>query len=274
MPRLSLTLTALACLVIGFLAFGAGWQYGTPEPPPSVPAAKEERLERLNERVDRLAERLDEEVARHAALEERLASALEERPLAPARESTRPAHRAVNPVRASRSASGFDPEALLAAGFFQRDVEAYAETRDDVELRRLALRDRATREGWMQTPRYATESRDLSAELVAAREAYGEEFSDWALFASGQPNRLGIGDVISGSPAAAAGLEPGDILESYAGSRIQAVSDLHELTVAGRAGESTPIEVRRDGSLLRLTIPRGPLGVRVNPIRQEPPPPR
>lgn len=272
MPRLSLALTALACLVIGLLAFGAGWKRGKPGTPRDEPTVKEDRLERLNERVDRLAERLDEEAARHAALEERLTSALEERPVDPGRGSATPAHRVANPMREARPASGFDPEPLLAAGFFQRDVEAYAEALDDVELRRLALRDRAAREGWIQTPRYAAESRDLSAELVAAREAYGEEFSDWALFASGQPNRLRIGDVISGSPAAAAGLEPGDILERYADSRILALADLHELTIAGRSGETTSIEVLRNGSVFRFTIPRGPLGVRVDPTHQEPPP--
>ncbi|MBW2245439.1 MAG: hypothetical protein JRH01_26050, partial [Deltaproteobacteria bacterium] len=158
MPRLSFALTTLAFLVIGLLAFGAGWKRGQPEPPPGVPAVKEDRLERLTQRVDRLAQRLDEEIARNVALEERLASALEERTVEPDRESSPPAHRVANPTRATLPGGGFDPEPLIAAGFFERDVEAYAEILDDVELRRMDLRDRAAREGWMHTPRYANES--------------------------------------------------------------------------------------------------------------------
>ena len=139
-------------------------------------------------------------------------------------------------------------------------------------LRRLALRDRAAREGWLRTPRYAEESGALTAELEATRERFGDDFYDWAQYASGQPNRLRVGEVLAGSAAAEAGLEPGDIVQRYAEARVLSIGELRDLTTAGASGASTAVEVRRGSEVLRLYVPRGPLGVRLEPIRERPPP--
>ena len=153
-------------------------------------------------------------------------------------------------------------------------TEEYAGILDDVAMRRLALRDQAVREGWLRTGRFAEESRALNEELEATRETFGEDFYDWARYESGLPNRLRVGGVPADSPAAEVGLEAGDVVQRYAEARVLSVEELRELTTFGAAGETTAIDVLRDGELLRLYVPRGPLGVRLEPIRQRPAPQR
>lgn len=46
--------------------------------------------------------------------------------------------------------------------------------------------------------------------------------------------------------------------------------ELRRATAGGRAGETVPIEVLHDGEILRLFVPRGPLGARVDHERISP----
>lgn len=278
MSKFPLALAALALLVAGILAFGPPWNG-------AAPAGEDLAVERLARRVEQLAQRLDRETADRQALEEILAGLTADltqsftQRLERDRESAGLSNES-NPSRASRGeasvarsgpqSAGFDRQALLEAGFSRRDVEAYNETLDDLEMQQLALRDQAVREGWLQTPRFLQEVHALTDELEASRESFGEEFADWALFASGVPNRVRISSVISGSPAAEAGIEAGDIVHRYAGSSVRAMDGLRNLTTAGAAGASTSIDILRDGQIRRMYLPRGPLGVRIEPVLQEP----
>ena len=72
------------------------------------------------------------------------------------------------------------------------------------------------------------------------------------------------------SAAAEARLAPGDVIYSYADRRIFSGGELRDETTAGTAGETTPVDVVRDDESLRVYVPRGPLGVILEPSSQEP----
>ena len=85
------------------------------------------------------------------------------------------------------------------------------------------------------------------------------------LFATDQPNRVRVNSVIGGSAAELAGIRDGDMVLSYAGERVFKPVDLRRATQSGVRGERVRIVVDRSGERLYLTVPRGPLGVRMAP---------
>ncbi|HEM47607.1 MAG TPA: PDZ domain-containing protein, partial [Alphaproteobacteria bacterium] len=90
------------------------------------------------------------------------------------------------------------------------------------------------------------------------------------LYASGDRNRVILAELLERSPAAAAGIEPGDELISYDGERVFRAAELKRLTTEGEAGAPVELRVRREGEIVRLFVERGPLGVR---LRMETRPP-
>jgi hypothetical protein len=81
------------------------------------------------------------------------------------------------------------------------------------------------------------------------------------LEAQGQPTAIKITQVLGGSPGSTIGLRPGDQLISYGGDRVFSVNDLRKNTMQGDPGEDVVIEIQRDGTLIQLTVPRGPIGI-------------
>lgn len=77
----------------------------------------------------------------------------------------------------------------------------------------------------------------------------------------GLRQRLGVGvgasqveHVVPGSPAAAAGLEPGDVIAGAAGRRFGEPNELRTFTALSGIGESAPLETFRDGQRRMVTI--------------------
>ncbi len=164
----------------------------------------------------------------------------------------------------------FDEAALVEAGFDRAEVSAYRTRLDEIELERLYLRDRATREGWLDSERYLEESRQLNGEITATRDEFGEDLVDWMLYTTGYPNRLRVVEVMDGSAADEAGLAAGDLIVRYDDRAVFSNAELRQGTTSGSEGESTPLEVMRDGRPSRVYVPRGPLGVRLAPAAVEP----
>ncbi len=163
-----------------------------------------------------------------------------------------------------------DVDALVGAGFPEQTVREFKANVDQMELDRLYLRDIASREGWLNTSRFREETEALKFDMASTRDDYGEEFYDWMLYSTGHPNRVAIGDVMTGSAAEGVGLQPGDEVLSYDGQRIFSATELRDATIEGEVGHLTPIEVMRNGRLTRLMVPRGPLGIRVDAATIEP----
>lgn len=73
-----------------------------------------------------------------------------------------------------------------------------------------------------------------------------------------------VESVMEHSPAEQSGLQAGDIIVRYDGSRIFSNRDLRESTSSGEMGEPVSMEIRRGSQILEIDLPRGPLGIRLN----------
>jgi S1-C subfamily serine protease len=63
-----------------------------------------------------------------------------------------------------------------------------------------------------------------------------------------------VASVEQGSPAAAAGLEPSDVIVGFAGDPVAGMDALHRRLTADRIGLPVPIVVLRNGQRKTLTI--------------------
>lgn len=93
------------------------------------------------------------------------------------------------------------------------------------------------------------------------RSSLGEADYEDYLQSMGQPTAVMVQEVLGSSPASRAGLLAGDQLVSYGGTRVFSMTELRSQSMQGRTGEDVVIEIMRDGTLMQLTMPRGPLGI-------------
>lgn len=156
-------------------------------------------------------------------------------------------------------------ERLVEAGFTAQQASTFIARQEDAAMQRLYLRDQASREGWLGTTRY----QDELAKLPDANESIRTELSDGDydkyLYATRQRNRVMVTNVLQGSPAQSAGVQPGDIVYSMDGQRVFETHDLLTISSQGSAGEAVSVEVLRNGDMVELYVPRGPLGVNSMP---------
>ncbi len=168
----------------------------------------------------------------------------------------------------------FSADRLMAAGFRRDDVARFRARLDEIEMKRLYLRDQATREGWLETPRFAEESQSLASEFLGLRGEFEDPLYDWVLYSTGHPNRVAVRDVISGGAGESAGLQRGDVIVRYDDRLVLSPNELRDATTQGRVGESVSIEVQREGEPAprRIFVPRGPIGINLAPTALQPPP--
>jgi C-terminal processing protease CtpA/Prc len=161
--------------------------------------------------------------------------------------------------------------ALAAAGL---DAETAADIKyrqDDLTMNEMYLRDQATRENWMDSPRFREEMAKIDAQRTSMRDEIGDDDAyDRYLFALGQTNRVRVDDVLAESPAAGVGLQSGDMILRYGDTKLFAPRDLVDQTHRGELGEMVRLEVLRNGQRFEVEVPRGPLGLRVNAIQDVP----
>jgi hypothetical protein len=161
----------------------------------------------------------------------------------------------------------FDEADLIERGIDERRAARLHEHFDELQMEELYLRDEAIRGRWLGRPRYHERVRDLRSE---SREEIGDDDYDLLLYASGRNNRVLLSDVLQNSPAAAAGIEPGDILVRYGGRAIFDIRDLISETTRDGPGSTVPVDLVRDGQRRRVYVPRGPLGARIEGTRHFP----
>lgn len=167
--------------------------------------------------------------------------------------------------------AGFDTDRLRGAGLAERDVADLRRLFEEIELDRLYLQNQASREGWPRE-RIAAEDAALDGRSATVRQTYGDETYDWFLYAAGKPNRVVVEGVLGGSAAEEAGIRRGDVILSYDGGRVFRPGPLVQGTIRGSLDENVDVELLRGGERIELTLPRGPLGVRLGRRSAQPEP--
>jgi S1-C subfamily serine protease len=71
---------------------------------------------------------------------------------------------------------------------------------------------------------------------------------------TGRSRAVGVTSVATGSPAAAAGVRPGDLLVELAGRPVAGIGDLQRLLTAEQIGRPAPATLVRDGRVLTVEI--------------------
>lgn len=161
-------------------------------------------------------------------------------------------------------------QTLIDAGISKDQAAWIQERLDEIELQKLYLRDRATREGWLEEPRYNKERREYLNAVTELRDEVGDDAYDRLLYTLGRANRVVIQDVLQNSPAAQYGLQGSDQIIEYDGQRIFGSKELSSLVTQGSSGVMTLVRVKREGAVHDIYLPRGPLGIRMSSARVAP----
>jgi len=175
----------------------------------------------------------------------------------------------------STNAENFNSDAdmvtqLVDNGFTPERATNIKRRFDKLDLDRLYLRDKAVREGWVDTPQFREAVSELDKNSIGLREDIGDQDYDKLLYATGQFNRVVINEVMAESPAQQAGIEAQDIVLAYDGRRIFTWDELREATTQGQEGDTILVDIIRGGEEVQISIPRGPLGVKLDAARLEP----
>ncbi len=161
-------------------------------------------------------------------------------------------------------------EVLASIGIDESVADTIKKREEQQELDQLYLRNQATREGWLGTEKYFEKAQKLTNGNNFYRDELGDHKYDRYLYESGQFNRVSVKNVISGSPAAIVGIEPGDVIYSYNNTRLFSWMELTSLTSQGTADELVSMEIHRGQQVIDVYIARGPLGVRLIGTRINP----
>jgi hypothetical protein len=174
------------------------------------------------------------------------------------------------PAFVSRSTPLPVVDGLIKAGLDSFTAQGIARKQSEAELRQLELRDNAIREGYMGTDRFREEIRQLRDEAVRVRDEIDEASYDKYLYYTGQPNRVAVGSVLLGSAAEENGIRQGDTILRYDNEPLYSARDLRTATIKGERDERVNVVVQRGDSQVTVSVPRGPLGVRLNPMSINP----
>jgi C-terminal processing protease CtpA/Prc len=147
-------------------------------------------------------------------------------------------------------------EALIEAGFLPSQAEAITRREQELQMAALQQRFEAERSGedvdWRA-------NRTLTSDTL--REELGDADYERYLEANGRATRISVSSVIESSPAQTAGLRPGDEIVNYDGQRVFSMTDLNRQAMGGEPGETVVVDVMREGNLVQVAMPRGPLGI-------------
>lgn len=99
------------------------------------------------------------------------------------------------------------------------------------------------------------------AETDAFRNELGAADYERYLEGTGRSTSVVVGSVLDTSPAQNVGIQPGDEIVSYGGTRIYSMSDLNRAMLEGESGETVAAQIVRDGVTMQVAVRRGPLGI-------------
>ena len=162
-------------------------------------------------------------------------------------------------------------EALIATGIPAGQAALIQSRLDEQDLKQLYLKDRASREGWLNTARYRKEQRQAQNAYRELRSDLGDDAYDRMLYAIGQSNRVVVRDIMQNSSAEQYGLQANDRVYEYDGQRVFTGQELNDLVIqGGDAGTLVLVRVQRGEQQLDFYLPRGPIGIRLATSRELP----
>ena len=268
MQKLALAVMAalLAGLAIGSWVAGDRAAVETPEV-----ADGGSETTNMGERIQRLEQLLNEEREARVALEDMLAMLFEELDTldggderAAAEQEARQARQPAAEQQArSRDRSNWMQQynqnriaRMIEGGFTEEEARNLIETESAARYEAMRAAWEAERSGEPFDP--IASWNDPQRIL---RDSIGDDAYERYLETQGQPTSIEITQVLSNSPGANVGLEPGDRIARYNGERVFSITDLRRMTMQGNPGEDVIVEVERDGVLMQLTLPAGPIGI-------------
>lgn len=215
------------------------------------------QFELLKYQVERLQQQLDEIKSAGTATE-----SVTENSNPPDTDHTQTSFAPARPVEPNQ-------ENLLAAGVPADQASQLLRRISQQNYRRLELQNLIRRYP-QQAAQYRNELRELNQNSISLRSELDETSYDKYLYHSGQNNRVEVSSVMAGSPAETAGFNAGDIILSYDNKKILSWTDIRQATLDGDINSYTNVDVLRDGERVTLTVPRGTLGVQLNPLQMDP----
>lgn len=169
----------------------------------------------------------------------------------------------LSPQIASDAVDNYRKLNLLKNGFAEEEANWVLETEAQVQLESLYDQYRARRKQAELKQDSASSGTDNNTKtrFELLREKLGDDYYERYLKANGFPTSVNVSSILEGSPGANAGLQRGDRILSYNGSRVFNIRELNGLTMQGDEGQSVLIEVERNGNPVQITLPRGPIGI-------------
>ncbi len=155
-----------------------------------------------------------------------------------------------------RRSSSRDPEArrarLVDNGFSPQEADEILRRESELQMASLQARYEARLKG---------ERASIPSSSAVLREELGDDAYGRYLEANGRQISVTVSSIFEGSPALNAGMRPGDEIVRYDGNRVFSMNDISRYVMEGAPGENVTVEVMRNGLVMQLAIPRGPLGV-------------
>lgn len=146
-------------------------------------------------------------------------------------------------------------ERFIDSGLTMERAHYILQREDEIAMEVLQARYEATQSG-----ADAAAIANLSTSQMM-RDDLGDADYEKYLAALGRPTTINVRDVLTNSPAQAAGLAPGDEIVGYDGKRVFDMNELTSLTYEAGPGGTVAIDVIRDGQPMQLYVERGPIGV-------------
>jgi hypothetical protein len=147
-------------------------------------------------------------------------------------------------------------ESLVDAGFLPSQAEWITQREQELQMQALQARYDAEVSG---EPVDWSTNRTMTSDTIRAE--LGDADYERYLEANNRSTNVAVSSVIDSSPAQTAGLMPGDEIFRYDGERVFSMTDLTRQTMVGEPGQTVVVDVMRNGNLMQVVMPRGPVGI-------------
>jgi len=145
---------------------------------------------------------------------------------------------------------------LVESGFAPDRADWIVQRESELQMEAMQARFDARRSGGSVNPFDPS----LNSNSALRAEIGDAEYEQY-LQANNRPIAVSVGSILESSPAQRVGLQSGDQIVSYNGTRVFDTSDLNQQTMLGEPGESVVVDFTRDGMPMQVVLPRGPIGV-------------